>query len=49
MHSVDPTIPEREIMALLVFVDVDEDGCIGLEEFKRLFRSFEHEELAKKF
>ena len=49
MHSVDPTIPEREIMALLVFVDVDEDGCIGLEEFKRLFRLFEHEELAKKF
>lgn len=41
MHRMDPNFPMEEIRALLRFVDVDEDGKISLEEFKRLFRQFE--------
>jgi Ca2+-binding EF-hand superfamily protein len=35
----------EEIKLLLKFVDVDEDGQITLEEFKRLFRQFEDEKV----
>jgi CRP-like cAMP-binding protein len=48
MHRMDPTIPEQEIRSLLNFVDIDEDGLISLEEYLRLFRSFEHEEIGRK-
>ena len=41
MHRMDPNFPMEEIRALLRFVDVDQDGKISLEEFKRLFRQFE--------
>jgi len=48
MHRMDPTIPEQEIRSLLKFVDIDEDGLISLDEYLRLFRSFEHEEIGRK-
>jgi Ca2+-binding EF-hand superfamily protein len=38
---MDPTLPMEEIQALFAFIDIDEDGKISLEEFKRLFRQFE--------
>ena len=38
MHSMDPTIPVQEIRSLLSYIDIDEDGLISLDEFKRLFR-----------
>uniref|UniRef100_A0A7S2EJ89 Calmodulin n=1 Tax=Trieres chinensis TaxID=1514140 RepID=A0A7S2EJ89_TRICV len=44
MHHTDPTIPDQEIKALVKFIDVDEDGYCGLDEFKRLFRQFEHDD-----
>lgn len=44
MHRMDPTLPLEEIQAILKFIDVDEDGKISLEEFKRLFRQFETKE-----
>lgn len=43
MHDMDPDFPVKEIHALLKYVDVDEDGLVSLEEFKRLFRQFENE------
>jgi CRP-like cAMP-binding protein len=43
MHRMDPTLPMEEIQAILKFIDVDEDGKIGMEEFKRLFRQFDAE------
>ena len=43
MHRMDPNYPIQEIEALMKFVDVNEDGEITLEEFKRLFRQFEDE------
>ena len=43
MHRNNPKFPLSEIKALLEFVDVDEDGMITLEEFKRIFRQFEDE------
>eukprot|EP00565_Helicotheca_tamesis_P003267 CAMPEP_0185728254 /NCGR_PEP_ID=MMETSP1171-20130828/3664_1 /TAXON_ID=374046 /ORGANISM="Helicotheca tamensis, Strain CCMP826" /LENGTH=762 /DNA_ID=CAMNT_0028396937 /DNA_START=285 /DNA_END=2573 /DNA_ORIENTATION=+ len=41
MHRMDPDFPEHEVAALLSFIDFDGDGQCSLEEFKRLFRSFE--------
>ena len=41
MRKMDPKFPTAEIKAILKFVDVDEDGNISLEEFKRLFRQFD--------
>lgn len=41
MHRMDPEFPTSEIEALLKFIDVDQDGQVGLDEFKRLFRQFE--------
>lgn len=41
MHRMDPDFPMNEIKALLNYVDVDEDGQVGLEEYIRLFRQFE--------
>jgi hypothetical protein len=46
MHKMDPNYPLEEIRALLDFVDIDGDGKISLEEFKRLFRQFEEEKEA---
>ena len=43
MHTLDPTIPESEILALMLFIDVDEDGYCTLGDFKRLFRQFEED------
>ena len=43
MHRMDPNFPMEEIVALLKFVDVDEDGLVSLEEYVRLFRQFEEE------
>jgi Ca2+-binding EF-hand superfamily protein len=43
MHRMDPNFPMEEIVALLKFVDVDEDGLVGFEEYIRLFRQFEEE------
>jgi serine/threonine protein kinase len=41
MTHMDPNFPRSEIEALLKYIDVDEDGKVSLEEFKRLFRQFE--------
>jgi CRP-like cAMP-binding protein len=43
MHRMDPNFPISEIEQLMKFVDVDEDGFVSLDEFKRLFRQFEDE------
>ncbi len=43
MHSMDPTIEKTDIEELMKFIDVDEDGKLSFEEFKRLFRSFTFE------
>ncbi|GAX12791.1 hypothetical protein FisN_15Hh270 [Fistulifera solaris] len=43
MHRMDPNFPIEEIVALLKFVDVDEDGQVSFEEFRRLFRQFEEQ------
>lgn len=42
MHAMDPTIPEKDIVGLLKFIDLDEDGTLSFEDFKRIFRSFEY-------
>jgi len=42
MHAMDPTIPEKDIVGLLKFIDLDEDGKLSFEDFKRIFRSFEY-------
>jgi CRP-like cAMP-binding protein len=47
MHRMDPKFPMSEIMALLKYVDVNEDGQMTLEAFKRLFRQFEDEKTEK--
>jgi serine/threonine protein kinase len=41
MHRMDPNFPMSEIQQLMKFVDVDEDGSVSLDEFKRIFRQFE--------
>ncbi|KAG7364185.1 Ser/Thr-protein kinase [Nitzschia inconspicua] len=43
MHRMDPKFPMSEIQELMKFVDVDEDGYVSLDEFKRIFRQFEDE------
>ena len=43
MHRMDPKFPLSEIHKLMKFVDVDEDGHVSLDEFKRIFRQFEDE------
>lgn len=43
MHRMDENFPMSEIHQLMKFVDVDEDGKVGFEEFKTLFRQFEDE------
>ena len=43
MHRMDPKFPMSEIRLLMKFVDVDEDGQVSLDEFKRIFRQFEDE------
>ncbi|KAL3924647.1 MAG: hypothetical protein SGILL_000915 [Bacillariaceae sp.] len=43
MHQMDSKFPMSEIQKLMKFVDVDEDGFVSLDEFKRLFRQFEDE------
>jgi CRP-like cAMP-binding protein len=43
MHRMDPKFPMEEIHALMSFVDVDDDGQVGLQEFKKMFRQFEEE------
>jgi len=40
MHAMDPTIEEKDIVELMKFIDVDEDGKINFQEFKQLFRSY---------
>jgi len=40
MHAMDPTIAEKDIVELLKFIDVDEDGKLNYVDFKRLFRQF---------
>ena len=45
MHRMDPKFPMSEIEKLMKFVDVDEDGFVSLDEFKRLFRQFEDEKV----
>lgn len=44
MHQLDPNFPESEIRAVMEHIDIDEDGHVGLEEFKRIFRVFENME-----
>eukprot|EP00586_Coscinodiscus_wailesii_P013408 CAMPEP_0172512878 /NCGR_PEP_ID=MMETSP1066-20121228/247823_1 /TAXON_ID=671091 /ORGANISM="Coscinodiscus wailesii, Strain CCMP2513" /LENGTH=855 /DNA_ID=CAMNT_0013292863 /DNA_START=105 /DNA_END=2672 /DNA_ORIENTATION=- len=41
MRNMDPNFPEEEIVAILKFIDVDEDGNCGLDDFMKLFRTFE--------
>ena len=41
MHRMDPKYPLSEIRLLMKYVDVDDDGRISLDEFKKLFRQFE--------
>lgn len=41
MHRIDPTFPEEEIKAMLKYIDIDEDGQMGPEDFKRMFRVFD--------
>lgn len=41
MHAMDPTIAEKDIVGLMNFVDVDQDGKISKIEFKRIFRQFD--------
>jgi serine/threonine protein kinase len=41
MHRMDPNFPMIDIQQLMKFVDVDEDGFVSLDEFKRIFRQFE--------
>ena len=43
MHTMDPTIKETDIVELMKFIDVDEDGKLNFVDFKRLFRSFSFE------
>lgn len=43
MHRIEPDFPMSEIHQLMKFVDVDEDGQVSLDEFKRIFRQFEDE------
>lgn len=43
MHRMDPKFPMSEIHHLMKFVDVDDDGQVSLEEFKKIFRQFEDE------
>lgn len=43
MHRMDPKFPMSEIHLLMKFVDVDEDGQVSLDEFKKIFRQFEDE------
>lgn len=43
MHRMDPKFPMSEIHQLMKFVDVDDDGEVSLDEFKRIFRQFEDE------
>jgi len=40
MHAMDPKISERDIAMLLKYIDVDEDGKLNFEDFKRIFRCF---------
>ena len=40
---MDPKFPMSEIHLLMKFVDVDDDGQVSLEEFKKIFRQFEDE------
>jgi len=40
MHAMDPTIAEKDIVGLLKFIDVDEDGKLNFNDFKRIFRQF---------
>eukprot|EP00560_Eucampia_antarctica_P001865 CAMPEP_0197841304 /NCGR_PEP_ID=MMETSP1437-20131217/46096_1 /TAXON_ID=49252 ORGANISM="Eucampia antarctica, Strain CCMP1452" /NCGR_SAMPLE_ID=MMETSP1437 /ASSEMBLY_ACC=CAM_ASM_001096 /LENGTH=877 /DNA_ID=CAMNT_0043451031 /DNA_START=75 /DNA_END=2708 /DNA_ORIENTATION=+ len=41
MNKMDPSMPDSEIVKLMDFVDVDEDGFLDFKDFTRLFRSFE--------
>eukprot|EP00429_Kryptoperidinium_foliaceum_P002198 CAMPEP_0176007262 /NCGR_PEP_ID=MMETSP0120_2-20121206/3142_1 /TAXON_ID=160619 /ORGANISM="Kryptoperidinium foliaceum, Strain CCMP 1326" /LENGTH=823 /DNA_ID=CAMNT_0017340017 /DNA_START=20 /DNA_END=2491 /DNA_ORIENTATION=- len=43
MHRMDPKFPMEDIQELMKFVDVDEDGQVSFDEFKKLFRQFESE------
>ncbi len=36
--------PEEDIVAFLQYIDLDEDGRIGFDEFKLLFRCSEDSE-----
>eukprot|EP00980_Cylindrotheca_fusiformis_P026140 scaffold15472_cov117-Cylindrotheca_fusiformis.AAC.4 len=47
IHRIDPGFPMSEIHLLMKFVDVDEDGQVGLDEFKQIFRQFEAEKSSK--
>merc|ERR1712008_548959 len=38
MHAMDPTIAEKHIVGLLNFIDVDEDGKLNFNDFKKIFR-----------
>jgi hypothetical protein len=41
MRRMDSTFPEDEIKALIKFMDIDDDGKISIDDFKRIFRQFE--------
>jgi Ca2+-binding EF-hand superfamily protein len=41
MHSMDPTMSEDDLIKLMKYIDVDEDGQLGTDEFRRIFRQFE--------
>lgn len=41
MHAMDPSMPEEDIVELMKYINVGEEGKLSFRDFKRLFRSFE--------
>ena len=41
MHAMDPTIADKDIVELLNFIDMEEDGKLNYKEFKQQFRQLQ--------